>query len=44
MKRIELENFASDLAGCSVKILLQTVSGKWYEQKYTSIFTVRILF
>lgn len=39
MKKIDLENFASEIAECNIKIVLQTVSGKWYEQKYTSNFT-----
>jgi len=39
MKKIELENFASDIVGQPIEIRLQTKSGKWYEQEYTQNFT-----
>jgi hypothetical protein len=38
MKPQDLQNIAKDIFGENVRIVLQTKSGKWYEQEYTSAF------
>lgn len=37
METIQLENFAKDLFNVNIKMLLQTIPGKWYESKYKEI-------